>query len=203
MRLHDSGRAPNPRRVRFFLAEKGLPLPRVPVDILRGEHRSEAFRRLNPYEGIPVLELDDGTTIAESVAICRYFEELHPQPPLFGAGAQERAMVEMWNRRAEFGLYSAVQAVFRHSHPGGAALEAVQVPQWAEINRPRVLHHLRLLEERLATVPFLAGERFSIADITAFIAVDFMRIIRVGIPPDHTHLLAWRDGVAARAGASA
>lgn len=203
MRLHDGGRAPNPRRVRFFLAEKGLAIALVPVDLLKGEHRSEAFRRLNPYEGIPVLELDDGTAIAESVAICRYVEELHPEPPLFGIGASERAMVEMWNRRAEFGLYTAVQAVFRHGHPGGAALEPVQAPQWAEINRPRVLQHLRLLEERLATAPFLAGERFSIADITAFIAVDFMRITRIAIPPDHTHLLAWRDGVAARPGASA
>jgi glutathione S-transferase len=203
MRLHDGGRAPNPRRVRIFLAEKGLALPLVPVDMTKHEHRTESFRALNPYRGIPVLELDDGTAISESVAICRYIEELHPEPPLFGVGALERARVEMWNRRIEFGLYTAVQAVFRHSHPGGAWLEARQVPEWAELNKPRVIEHLSLLDAQLALHPHVAGERYSIADITALVAVDFMRINRTAIPDDLKHLLRWKAAVSARASASA
>jgi glutathione S-transferase len=198
MRLHDGGRAPNPRRVRIFLAEKGLAVPLVPVDINRGEHRTDAFRALNPYEGIPVLELEDGTAISETVAICRYIEELHPDPPLFGVGARERADVEMWNRRVEFGLYAAIQAVFRHSHPGALWLEPKQVPEWADLNRPRVLRHLQLLDERLSRSEHLAGARFTVADITAFIAIDFMRITKTAIPEDMAGLLRWKAAVAAR-----
>jgi glutathione S-transferase len=199
MKLHDGGRAPNPRRVRIFLAEKGLPLPTlVPVDLNRHEHRSDDFRRLNPYQGLPVLELDDGTTISESVAICRYFEELHPEPALFGVGPLERTLVEMWNRRIEFGLYAAVQAVFRHSHPGALWLEAKQVPDWAELNRPRVFQHLKLLDDQLSRHTYVAGERFTIADISAFIAVDFMRINRTAIPEEMAGLARWKAAVGAR-----
>lgn len=203
MRLHDGGRAPNPRRVRIFLAEKGLTIPLVPVDITKYEHRTEAFRALNPYQGIPVLELDDGTAIAESIAICRYLEELHPEPPLFGSGALERAQVEMWNRRIEFGLYAAVQAVFRHSHPGGAWLEGRQAPEWAEINRPRVIDHLKLLDAQLARHTYVAGENYSVADITALVAVDFMRITKTAIPEELVHLLRWKEAVMARPATSA
>jgi glutathione S-transferase len=198
MRLHDGGRAPNPRRVRIFLAEKDLTVPLVPVDINRHEHRTDGFRKLNPYQGIPVLELDDGTAISESVAICRYFDELRPEPPLFGTSAKERALVEMWNRRIEFGLYAAVQAVFRHSHPGALWLEAKQVPDWAELNRPRVLDHLKLLDDQLSRHTYVVGERFTIADITAFIAVDFMRITKTAIPEEMAGLARWKALVGAR-----
>src|SRR4051794_10644735 len=112
MKLYEEGRAPNPRRLRIFLAEKGLSVPRVQIDLNKGEHKTPAFTALNPLQRTPALELDDGTVIAESIAICRYFEELHPDPPLFGVGALERARVEMWQRRLEFGLLGTVAAGF-------------------------------------------------------------------------------------------
>ena len=124
MKLYDGGRAPNPRRVRIFFAEKGIPLPEiVAVDIGQKEHLTDAFARLNPVQRLPVLELDDGTALAETIAICRYIESLHPQPPLFGRDAKEQALIEMWSRRVELGLFAAVTAVFRHGHPSMAELE--------------------------------------------------------------------------------
>ena len=138
MKLYDGGRAPNPRRVRIFFAEKGLALPElVPVDMARKEHKTEAFTRINPAQRLPVLELDDGTALAETIAICRYIEALHPEPPLFGRDAKEQATIEMWNRRVELGLFASVAAVFRHSHPSMAELEE-QVPEWAEANRDQI-----------------------------------------------------------------
>src|SRR6478736_184457 len=124
MKLYDGGRAPNPRRVRIFFAEKGVPLPElVPVDITRKEHLTPEFARINPLKRLPVLMLDDGTALAETIAICRYLESLHPQPVLFGGDAKEQAQIEMWNRRVELGLFSSVMSVFRHSHPSMAELE--------------------------------------------------------------------------------
>ena len=117
MKLYDGGRAPNPRRVRIFLAEKGIEIPLESVDLGALEHKSETFTALNPLQRLPVLTLDDGTVITESIAICRYFEALRSEPPLFGRGALEVALVEMWNRRVELNLYAAVSAVFRHLHP--------------------------------------------------------------------------------------
>jgi glutathione S-transferase len=134
MKLYDSVRAPNPRRVRIFLAEKGIDVPRMMVDLAAFEHRSEDFTKLNPLRRTPTLELDDGTIITESVAICRYFEEIHPEPPLFGRTPIEKAMVEMWNRRVELGFMTEVQMVFRHGHPGMATHEIPHVTEWAEAN---------------------------------------------------------------------
>ena len=137
MRLYDGGRAPNPRRVRIFLAEKGMSVPIERVDLAALEHKSAEFTALNPLQRVPVLVLDDGTVITESIAICRYIEGLRPEPPLFGRGALEIALTEMWNRRVELNLYQAVSAVFRHTHPAMKDFES-QVPEWGEANRPRV-----------------------------------------------------------------
>jgi len=131
MKLYDFGQAPNPRRVRIFLAEKGITVPIERLDIGTLQHRTEAYAAINPMQRLPALVLDDGTAIAESIAICRYFEALHPEPPLFGRGAREGALVEMWNRRAEFNLLGPVTAVFQHLHPYMKPM-VDQVPAWGE-----------------------------------------------------------------------
>lgn len=198
MKLYDGGRAPNPRRVRIFFAEKGVPLPElVPVDITKKEHKSEAFTRLNPSQRLPVMVLDDGTALAETIAICRYIESLHPQPPLFGKDAREQALIEMWNRRVELGLFSAVSAVFRHSHPAMAELED-QVPEWAEANREQIDDHLLIIELQLAANRYLCGEGLTVADITAGIAIDFMKPSRIPLPEDFVHIRRWHGELSAR-----
>lgn len=203
MKLLDGGKVPNARRVRVFLAEKGITLPIQPVDLGQMEHKSDAFRAANPLMRVPVLVLDDGTAISESIAICRYIEELHPEPPLFGTQARERAEVEMWLRRVEFELYLPLQAVFRQLHPAMAAYEVPQVPEWGEANKPRVIAGLRLLDEKLRQSPFLAGDRFSMADIAGFITVDFMKPTRLLVPEELVHLGRWHRECAARPSAGA
>ena len=148
MKLYDGGRAPNPRRVRIFLAEKGMSVPMEKIDLGALQHKSAEFTTINPLQRVPVLVLDDGMVITESIAICRYFEGLRPEPPLFGRGAVEEALVEMWNRRVELNLYQAVSAVFRHLHPAMKELEN-QIPEWGEANKPRVLDFLALLNREL------------------------------------------------------
>lgn len=198
MKLYDGGRAPNPRRVRIFFAEKGVPLPElVPVDIARKEHRSESFTRINPLQRLPVLVLDDGTALAETIAICRYVESLHPQPPLFGVDPKQQALTEMWNRRVELGLFNSVTAVFRHSHPSMAELEE-QVPEWAEANREQIEDHLWILELQLAGNRFVCGENLTVADITAGIAIDFMKPSRISLPEDFVHIRRWHAEISAR-----
>ena len=130
MKLFDGGRAPNPRRVRVFLAEKGIEVPLVPVDMGADEHRQEPVASRNPLQRLPVLELDDGTILTETVAICRYFEELHPEPALFGEGALGKARVEMWQRRMELNLFLPVAFAFRHLHPAMKDWEVPQIPEW-------------------------------------------------------------------------
>ena len=203
MILYDGTRTPNPRRVRIFLAEKGIVVPLVQVDLAALEQRNPAFASKNPMQSIPVLELDDGTAISESVAICRYFEELQPDPPLFGTGAKGRAVVEMWNRRLDFGLFASIASVFRHSHPFMAAMEKPQVPAWAEANRQKVIDNLLILNEQLARHTFVTGETYTIADITGQVAVDFMRISKLTIPDSCTHVLRWHALVSARASSGA
>jgi len=202
MRLYDGGRAPNPRRVRIFLAEKGIAVPIERVDLAALEHKSEAFTALNPLQRVPVLVLDDGTVITESIAICRYFEGLRPEPPLFGRGALEIALVEMWNRRVELNLYQAVSAVFRHTHPAMKDLET-QVPEWGEANRPRVFDFLGLLDRELQDRMFVAGDHYTVADITALVAVDFMRPAKLIVPEEFVNLHRWNLQVGERPSASA
>src|SRR5262249_40073968 len=189
---------PTPGRVRIFLAEKDIVVPFEEVEIMQGELRNPDFSRLNPWQRVPVLILDDGTAIAESVAICRYFEELQPEPALFGRGAVGRAQVEMWSRRVEQGLFQAVGTVFRHLHPKMRNLEVPQVAVWGEANKPKVAEMLALLDARLSESRFIAGDEFSIADITALVAIDFMRAGRLRRPEGLTNVERWHREVSAR-----
>jgi glutathione S-transferase len=152
---------------------------------------------------MPSLVLDDGTVITESIAICRYFEILRPDPPLFGKGAKEIALVEMWNRRCEINFFSNVAAVFRHLHPSMKELEVPQVPEWAEANKPRVASFLELLDGELATREFVAGDRYSVADITAQVTADFLKPARLSVPDTLTNVKRWHAAVSARPSATA
>jgi len=203
MKLYDGGRAPNPRRVRVYLAEKGLSVPLEPVDLGAMAQKSESFTAINPIQRVPALMLDDGTVITESMAICRYFEELHPEPPLFGRGALEKATVEMWNRRLELHLLFPVSHVFRNSHPAMAKMEIPQVQAWAEANKPRIAQFLGVFDRHLEENKFAAGERFSVADITGMIAIDFMKPAKLSVPDDCANVRRWHAAVAARPSASA
>ncbi len=203
MKLYDGGRAPNPRRVRVFLAEKGIEVPLVPVDMGTLGHKSAELTKLNPLQRLPVLELDDGTILTESIAICRYFEELHPEPPLFGTTPLEKALVEMWQRRLELNYMGAVAAAFRHTHPAMKEWEVPQVPEWGEVNRPKALDFMRLLDAHLADRAFVAGDRYSVADITGMIAFDFMKPAKVEAPAELANLHRWYAAVSSRPSARA
>jgi glutathione S-transferase len=203
MKLYDGGRAPNPRRVRVFLAEKGITLPTEQVDLGQMQQRSDAYTAVNPMQRVPALVLDDGTVIAESIAICRYFEGLQPDPPLFGRGALEQALVEMWNRRAEFHLFLPVASIFQHLHPAMKQMVSPQVPEWGEANKPRVFEFLRLLDSELKDRPYLAGPNYSVADITALVAVDFMRVSRLSMPEELANVRRWHQALSARPSATA
>ena len=198
MKILDEKRAPNPRRVRVFLVEKGIDVPFEQVEIMKGDHKTPEFFKLNPTQRLPVLLLDDGTSISETMAICRYFEAVQPEPNLFGRTPIEIAHVEMWNRRAELNFLFPVAQCFRHSHPAMANLEIPQVPAWAEANKPRVTEIIRIFDEALSKNPFLAGESFSVADITAAIATDFMRPARLTVPGDATNFKRWYGEVSSR-----
>ncbi|MGU3495799.1 glutathione S-transferase family protein [Xanthobacteraceae bacterium A53D] len=203
MQLYLSARSPNPRRVQFFLAEKGIELPTRMVDIGAKENWGADFLKLNPRRTVPVLVLDDGTAISETIAICRYIEALHPEPNLFGADAKEIGLVEMWQRRAEIELMQAVQFAFRHVHPAMAEREVPQVKEWGEANKPKVLDFLAFMDAELAERDYLALDRFTVADITAIAAIDFMRVARITAPEELTNLARWRAAVSARPAATA
>ncbi|NTS31581.1 glutathione S-transferase [Phyllobacterium sp. BT25] len=203
MKLYDGGRAPNPRRLRIFLAEKGIEVPLVPIDMGAMEHKSARITALNPLQRLPILELDDGTILTESVAISRYFEEMHPEPPLFGVGALGKAMVEMWNRRVELYLMAAITAAFRHTHPAMIEWEVPQVPAWGEANRPKALQYMKIMDDQLGRNEFIAGSRFSIADITLLVATDFLKPAKLQIPEELEHLRRWHVAVSGRPSAKA
>jgi glutathione S-transferase len=203
MKLYDGGRAPNPRRVRIFLAEKGVTVPTEQVDLGKLQQRSDAYTALNPMQRVPALVLDDGTVVAESIAICRYFEALNPDPPLFGRGAIESALVEMWNRRVELHLFMPVASVFQHLHPAMKIMVDPQVPEWGEANKPRVIAFLQFLDGELKTRPYVAGQTYTVADITAMVAVDFMRVSKLAVPDDLAHVRRWHEAVSARPSAAA
>jgi glutathione S-transferase len=203
MKLYDGGRAPNPRRVRVFLAEKGIQVPTEQVDLGKLQQRSDAYSAINPMQRVPALVLDDGTVIAESIAICRYFEELQPDPPLFGRGALDSALVEMWNRRAELHLLLPVATVFQHLHPAMKAMVDPQVAAWGEANKPRVIQFLQFLDGELGNRPFLAGAAYTVADITAMIAVDFLRVSKLAVPDNLANVRRWHEAVTARASSAA
>lgn len=198
MKLYDGGRAPNPRRVTIFLAEKGVEIERIPVDMAAMEHKSERVTGLNPLQRLPVLELDDGTVLSESVAICRYIESVYPEPNLFGNSALEQAQVEMWNRRVELNFLNAVAAVFRHLHPAMKDWEVPQVQAWGEANKEKAQDFLRFLDGELAGRAYIAGGRFTIADITAIVATSFMKPAKLIADENLNHFHRWRRQVSER-----
>jgi glutathione S-transferase len=204
MKLYTSHRAPNPRRVRWVMAEKGIEdVELVEIDIMVGEHKTAEYRARVGVPHVPALELDDGTTISESIAIGRYLEALYPEPNLFGADAREQAVIEMWTRRCEFYLANPIMLSVRHSHPALAALEAAQMPQLADYNRVAAEKFMKTLDRRLAEHEFLAEDRFSIADIVAVVGLDFARLIKYRPPEELTHLSRWLEACRARPGAKA
>jgi glutathione S-transferase len=203
MKLYNSNLAPSPRRVRIFLAEKGVSIPCVEVDLAKLDHKSPEFSALNPFETIPILELDDGTRIAETIAICRYIEALWSEPNLFGVTVLEQVTIEMWQRQLEWRLLFPIAQVVRHSHPKMAEMENPQVPDWAAVNRPRALHAMAIVDDALRGRPFIAGDRFTVADITGLVALDFAKSARIAIPPELVHLNRWREALTTRPSAAA
>ena len=194
--------APNPRRVRIFLAEKSISMPFVHVPMRQGAHKSAEFMVKNSLGQVPVLELDDGSTLSESIAICRYLEELHPAPALFGNDAWQRAQVEMWMRRIEFALMSRIGAVWINTHKYTAHL-GTQYKDYGEASRLRSLKALHWLNDELKGREFLATDTFSMADIVALTTIDFATFIGIETPPELTNLQAWHAGVSARPSAGA
>ena len=204
MKLYDSHRAPNPRRVRWVMAEKGIEdVELVEIDIMVGEHKTPDYRAKVGVPHVPALELDDGTVLSESLAIGRYLEAIYPEPNLFGHDAREQALIEMWTRRCEFYLANPLMLNVRHSHPALTALEAAQVPQVAEYNRVGAEKFMKTLDRRLADHEFIAEGRFTIADIVAVVGLDFARLVKYRPPEELTNLARWLEACRARPAASA
>ena len=194
--------APNPRRVRIFIAEKGLDLPETPVNLLKREHKSDEHRARNSLGQVPTLVLDDGTAISETVAICRYLDETHPGGALFGTTPLERAQVDMWIRRIEFQLMNPVGMFWRHAHPRTAAL-LTQFKDFGESNRANYESALKWLDRELADKPFVAGDTYTMADICALCTVDFADWIGLPVADDLANVKAWHARVTARPSAAA
>lgn len=209
MKLYDCRPAPSPRRVRIFLAEKGVSLPTEQVDLRQRQQLDPSFLRLNPWGTVPVLELDDGTTISEASACCRYLEEVYPEPPLLGRTPVEKALVQMWDHRCEIDGFLAVAEAFRNATPGmqGRALPGPvgydQIPALVDRGQARVRQFMTMLDRRLGESEFVAGAAFSVADITLLITIDFAGWSKIAIPADHTNLLRWHTLVSARPSAGA
>ena len=202
MKLYSSRQAPSPRRVRMYAAEKGIALTILEVDIATGATQAPAYRAVNPLGEVPTLELDDGTRITESLAICRYLEELQPEPNLFGRSPLERAIINGWIDRLMFRAYLPTTHVFRHAHPFWAS-RLRQVPEWAELQRGAVLAEFDALDALLATQAFVTGERFTMADIVAFTTVDFGRPSKLRVDETRPALLRWFAALGARPSARA
>lgn len=198
MKIYEAHQAPNARRVRLFLAEKGIAdVDFIPVDLVKGENLSDEFRRKNPMAQVPVLELDDGTCISESMAICRYFEASNADKPLMGASALEQAEIEMWNRRVELGLLTSVFQAFRHTTGYFKDRETV-FKDWGEENAKHVHKHMAFLDQHLERHAFIAGDTLSVADITALCAIDFAKVIRIRVEDNMPHLKRWYEAMRER-----
>lgn len=209
MKFYDCKTAPSPRRVRIFLAEKGVDIEAVQVDLGAGEQFSDDFRQVNPDCVVPALELDDGSCISEVIAICQYIEDLHPEPKLLGRSPEERAQVSMWNGKVEqLGLMAMMDA-FRNASKGlvDRALPGpepyAQIPELADRGRKRVQQFLYRLDDQLADKTFVAGESYSIADISAMVLVDFAGWVKIAIPDDASHVARWYADVSKRPSAAA
>ncbi len=210
MRLYQSPSSPNSRRVRIFLAEKGITIPFVDVDLGKGEQHADAYRAINPRRVVPTLVLEDGTALGEVPAILRYIEETHPATPLLGTTPKEKALMTMWERRAELEGFAAVMEAIRNAAPGlkGRAIagphDYEQIPALAERSKLRVKNFFADLDARLREVPFVAGERFSVADITALVAVDFAaRALDFSLPAELEAVTRWYNTVSKRPSAAA
>ncbi|MCS6986115.1 MAG: glutathione S-transferase family protein [Sphingomonadaceae bacterium] len=210
VRLYDMRMAPNPRRVRIFLAEKGIEVPREEVDIPSGANLSPEFLAINPRGVLPTLVLDDGTVLDESIAICRYFEELQPEPNLMGRDPLDKARIESWQRRMEFDGLLNIAAIFRNTAPAfahrsapGAVPATDHIPALAERGRVLARHWLDALERRLAEQPFVAGDRFTVADITAFVCVEFGKWVDLRPGDGHPAVRRWYQAIRARPSAQA
>lgn len=198
MKLYSLQNGVNPRRVRIFLAEKRVSLPIEEFDMDSAGHKAPEFLAKNPLGTLPVLELDDGTLISESVAICRYFEEMIPEPPLFGRSSLERAQVEMWNRRMELELLLPAIDAFVHTHPVWIG-KRKQVGEWGEARRAQLVKRMRWLDDELKDRPFIGIDRYNIADITAQVALLTARgALKLAIPEDHRNLTRWWNAVSTR-----
>lgn len=203
MKLHDSRRAPNPRRVRWFMAEKGITdIEIVDIDIFGGGHRTPDYLAMAGLPNVPALELDDGTGITESIAICRYLESLYPAPNMFGTDPLEAARIEMWMRRAEMLVATPLMMTVRHGHPALAAIET-QIPVIADTQRAVAERGLKVIDRRLADSEFIAADRITIADIVAFASIDFARMVKFRPADDLTHVARWADVMRARPAATA
>lgn len=209
MKLYDCATAPSPRRVRIFAAEKGIELDRVEVDLGSGEQFAPEFRALNPDCVVPVLELDDGTTISEVLAICQYLEELHPDPALFGETAEQRAISTMWNNKIEQHGLMHMRDAFRNSAKGlrGHAITGPhgvdQIPELAERGRQCVIEFFDRLEQQLDGKTFITGDEYSIADITGLVLIDFARWVKLEMPEEAVNLRRWHGDVSTRPSAKA
>lgn len=205
MKLYQSQQAPNPRRARIFMAEKNLDFGNIEIiemDLAGGDNLSEDFRRKNPMQGVPTLELDDGTCLSESMAISRYFEALMPEPPLMGRSPLEQAVIEMWNRRMEMYFLLPVAMAFRHITGHFRDREAV-CPEYGQISLEKARKMFDFMNNHLANSEYVAGEAFSVADITALCTVDFARVVKLRIGEDQPHLKRWHDTVSSRPSAAA
>jgi len=203
MKIYDFALAPNPRRLRIFVAEKGLRIPTEQVDIFTGQNRTPEMLKKNPAGGLPVVELDDGTHLAESVAICRYLEGMHPEPNLMGKDLREQVEIEMWNRRIELGLFSAAARAFQHTNELFKA-RLKQFPEYGETQREAVKQQMQWLDAQIGSKPFIAGNRFTIADITAEVGVDFAaQFAGVSLDPALKNLARWHQSVSSRPSAKA
>jgi len=209
MKLYDCTPAPSPRRVRMFIAEKGLTIPMVQVDLRAGEHLKPEFAEINPWRTVPVLELGDGTRISEAIACCIYLEQTHPEPPLMGRDAKEKAVIAMWEHRCEIDGFLAVVEAFRNATPGmkGRALPGTmnyeQIPALIERGRARVRHFFQWLNERLGESEFVAEPAFSIADITAFVCIQFAAWSKITPGEEATNIHRWLEAMRARPSATA
>ncbi len=203
MKLYDSFRAPNPRRVRWLMAEKNITdIEVVMVDVFKGEHKTPEYLAKCGLPNVPALEFDDGTAITESVAIARYLETVYPEPNMLGKDAREVAVIEMWTRRVENLLGTPLMLSVRHTHPALAALDT-QIPAIAETNMAAAGRAMKVFDRQLAKTEFLAGDRVTMADVVAATSIDFARMIKFTIPSELTHLNRWYDAMMARPAAKA
>jgi glutathione S-transferase len=209
LKLYHSPASPNSRRVRIFLAEKGLKVPLVAVDLGKGEQHSPAYRAINPRRVVPTLVLDDGTAIGEVPAIMRYFDEAFPEKPLLGATPKDKGLIAMWERRAELEGFAAVMEGVRNKLAGlkGRAIagphDYEQIPALVERSVQRVRHFFDDFNARFEEVPFVAGERYSAADITTLVTLDFAKALELTVPPQYAALKRWYEIVSARPSSAA